>query len=213
MNDVTALVGSRICHDLVNPLGAIGNGMELLSMCHSALANSQETALIAESLSSATARLRMMRLAFGTATGGADIARDEIEGGLAGLYLAGRVSVRTAMPVSVSRPIAKALILAVMCAETALPRGGRLDVTVGQGQVRIAGDGPRIAMPSELWDPLTRTAVPEIALRPAEVQFALLPVAVTEAGCGLKLSRHDDGFAVEFYTLRAGSFHPPRPDI
>ncbi len=30
--DLIALVGSRICHDLVSPLGAIGNGVELLAM-------------------------------------------------------------------------------------------------------------------------------------------------------------------------------------
>ena len=29
--DLTALVSSRICHDLISPIGAIGNGVELLS--------------------------------------------------------------------------------------------------------------------------------------------------------------------------------------
>lgn len=34
--DLTALLGSRICHDLISPLGAIGNGVELLSMAGTA---------------------------------------------------------------------------------------------------------------------------------------------------------------------------------
>ena len=61
--DLAALVGSRICHDLVNPLGAIGNGAELLVMEDSRLGPLAR--LIGDSVESATARLRLYRLAFG----------------------------------------------------------------------------------------------------------------------------------------------------
>ena len=52
--DLSALLGSRICHDLISPLGAIGNGVELLAMAGSG--NSPEIALIAESVENANAR-------------------------------------------------------------------------------------------------------------------------------------------------------------
>ncbi len=53
--DLAALIGSRICHDLISPIGAIGNGLELLSM---AGAGGPEVALISDSVSNANARIR-----------------------------------------------------------------------------------------------------------------------------------------------------------
>src|SRR5690606_36320108 len=77
--DLGALVASRICHDLVNPLGAIGNGVELLALTtgfgpaagpqgaslQGTAGGSPELALIAESTTHAAARARLFRLAFG----------------------------------------------------------------------------------------------------------------------------------------------------
>ena len=63
--DLTALVGSRICHDLISPLGAIGNGLELLQL--SGLPQGPEWALIAESVENASARIRFFRIAYGAA--------------------------------------------------------------------------------------------------------------------------------------------------
>jgi histidine phosphotransferase ChpT len=44
IKDTSALLGSRICHDLISPLGAISNGLELLAM--SGIASSPEMTLI-----------------------------------------------------------------------------------------------------------------------------------------------------------------------
>ena len=52
--DLNSLIGSRICHDLISPLGAIGNGLELLSM--SGFDGAPEIALIAESVENANSR-------------------------------------------------------------------------------------------------------------------------------------------------------------
>lgn len=199
MTDLTALVGSRICHDLVNPLGAIGNGMELMAMTHAALASSEEATLIAQSLASAHARVRLMRLAFGAAAQGTDVAAEELRDILGGLYGTGRLNVRAdALPASLPRLLAKPLLLAVMCAEDALPRGGRLDLTATADAVRLTAEGPRLKMAPELWTPLARGAAPEGELRPAEVQFALLPQALAEAGRKMTLTHGDSGFALAF---------------
>lgn len=55
-DDLTSLVGTRICHDLVNPLGAISNGVELMTL--SGVQRSPELDLIEESIQSASARIR-----------------------------------------------------------------------------------------------------------------------------------------------------------
>lgn len=64
-SDLSALIGSRICHDLISPLGAIGNGLELLQM--SGASESPEMTLIADSVTSANARIRFFRIAYGDA--------------------------------------------------------------------------------------------------------------------------------------------------
>ncbi|WP_260002496.1 hypothetical protein [Sulfitobacter pontiacus] len=62
--DLAALIGSRICHDLISPVGAINNGLELFLM--SGMNMSPEVALIDESVRNASARLRFFRVAFGS---------------------------------------------------------------------------------------------------------------------------------------------------
>ena len=64
--DVNALLGSRICHDLISPLGAIGNGVELLSL--SGVRAESELSLIARSVESANTKIRFFRIAFGATT-------------------------------------------------------------------------------------------------------------------------------------------------
>jgi histidine phosphotransferase ChpT len=74
--DLSALIGSRICHDLISPIGAIGNGVELMLMDGGA--KSPELALISESVANANARIRFFRIAFGAAGGDTRIARTEV---------------------------------------------------------------------------------------------------------------------------------------
>ena len=63
--DLSSLVGSRICHDLISPIGAIGNGVELLQMAPRDSA--AELDLITDSVDNAAARIRFFRVAFGAA--------------------------------------------------------------------------------------------------------------------------------------------------
>ncbi len=66
---LTGLVSSRICHDLISPIGAIGNGLELLHLSAgpgASAASTEEMALIATCAETASASLQFMRLAFGT---------------------------------------------------------------------------------------------------------------------------------------------------
>ena len=90
---LTDLIGSRIFHDLVSPLGAIGNGVELLSMSTSGAAAAPELALIGQSVDSANARIRFFRVAFGAAGEGSHLNNSEIRSNLATVYRNGRMKV------------------------------------------------------------------------------------------------------------------------
>ena len=77
---LASLVAARLCHDFVSPLGAIGNGVELLEMSgdYPGIANSPELTLIGESVRAARARVQCYRMAFGHASPDQRVAVAEI---------------------------------------------------------------------------------------------------------------------------------------
>jgi len=96
LKDSASLLGSRLCHDLISPLGAISNGVELLTM--SGVANSPELTLIEEAVASANARVKFFRVALGGSTGSQMLARSEILKLIDGCYGNGRLTVRWEPP-------------------------------------------------------------------------------------------------------------------
>lgn len=169
--DLAALVGSRICHDLVNPLGAIGNGAELLVMEDSRLGPLAR--LIGDSIESATARLRLYRLAFGP-PGAERIGQPEIAATVAGYVAGRRLSVGWEAPGDRARADVRLAFLLILCAETALPRGGEIAVTGDALRLHLRATGAGLRADPELWlplDPLSGRALPPLS--PALVQFGL----------------------------------------
>ena len=75
-SDLNDLIGSRICHDLISPLGAISNGLELLAMSQDM--SGPEVSLISESVDNANARIRFFRIAFGSSSPGQMTGANEI---------------------------------------------------------------------------------------------------------------------------------------
>lgn len=175
---LAALVGSRLCHDLVSPLGAIGNGVELLQMT---LPASEELALIGAAVAAAQARLRLFRLAFGAAQAEQRVEGHELAGALEALAGGGRIALQTELPEPLPRPRAKRLALAALCAESALAWGGGLSLDA----TGLSARAPRLQIEAPLWDALAAGTPPRTT--PARVHFALLaaggPVRV-ERGAG-----------------------------
>ena len=64
--DISNIVASRICHDIISPIGAIHNGLELISMTASTDIKSSEMALINDRCQHALTRVEFFRIAFGT---------------------------------------------------------------------------------------------------------------------------------------------------
>ena len=174
--DFAALIGSRICHDLISPLGAIGNGVELLSM--SGAGGGPELALIADSVANANARIRFFRIAYGAAAG--EVTEAEIRSILTGMAEGGRVAIDWRIAGPVSRARAKLAFLALQCLETALPFGGKITVAAKGAVWEARAEGARLTVDAVLWANLS-AAASDPAIAPAQLQFALLPV---EAGPG-----------------------------
>ena len=193
--DLNALIGSRICHDLISPLGAIGNGVELLNM--TGMAAGPEMALISESVENANARIRFFRVAFGAATAEAMIGRTETLSILDGMYRTGRVSVDWSLTGDQPRQLVKLAFLAPQCVESALVWGGRITVSESGGRWELAGSGERVKYNDALWALATGEAV-SAPLVAADVHFALAPLSAAQAGRRISAEAKDAGVVVSF---------------
>ena len=170
--DLTALLGARICHDLISPIGAISNGVELLMMEGSA--KSPELALISDSVTHANARIRFFRVAFGSSGGDQRLGRAEILAILTDLTRGGRLSIDWNSPPEVPRRDVKLAFLLIQCLESALAYGGMIALTQTDGRWLISGRAPKLKIDAALWEVLVNpAAVAEIS--PAQVQFLLVP--------------------------------------
>ncbi|MFC2967255.1 histidine phosphotransferase family protein [Acidimangrovimonas pyrenivorans] len=172
---LSALVGSRICHDLIGPLGAIGNGIELLGL--DGAGGGAELDLITQSVRNAHARIRFFRIAFGAAAADARLGRPEIVAILADLTATGRLKADWHVPGDLPRREVKLAFLALQCLETAMPFGGRVTFSADARGWEARGRAPRLQPDPALWKLLEGTAAPEAAeLSAAQVQYALLPL-------------------------------------
>src|SRR5438309_3788158 len=132
MNDLdfAALLVSRVCHDLVSPVGAVVNGLEVLEDETDLAMRADALRLVAASAEQAAARLQFARLAFGAAgSAGAELDLAEVGRIVAGLLKGGRVELLWKMQsVTWPKDWAKLLMNAVLIAMDCLPRGGTVTV-------------------------------------------------------------------------------------
>ena len=193
IKDTPALLGSRICHDLISPLGAISNGLELLAM--SGIASSPEMTLIEDAIESANARVRFFRVAFGAATGSQILARSEILKLIEGCYGAGRISVRWDPPWDPSRTEVKIGLLAILCLESTLSHGGSIIVEASRGVWTFQSYGEKIRFEPELWAALQGRGAGEVSS--AQVQFLLLRDALHLAGKTPQVGHSDSAVSLK----------------
>lgn len=195
--DIVALVGSRLCHDLISPLGAISNGVELLAM--TGAGTSPEVQLIAEAVAAANARIKFFRVAFGQA-GDQRVGRTEIAGLLAEMSQGGRLKYDWQIAGDQPRRLAKLAFLALLCLETALPWGGEVVISEAGGIWRIAAQARRTKADPALWSRLDGgPGTSEGAdLGAAQVQFALLPREARALGRKLSWRIDETGAAIGF---------------
>lgn len=174
-------LASRICHDLVSPVGAVANGVELLRDVGRAGAVA-EIDMIDQSAQRANALLRLHRLAFGTGSGaGSEIARPALARVLQDGIASHRVEVEL-LPVdgpALPYKTARAIGLAALCAQALLGMRGRVEVRLGAQTtlpVSVTASGADMERKGTLLD-LVTGAADDVPLDPRQVEFRLLPIA------------------------------------
>ena len=179
--DLSALIGSRICHDLISPLGAIGNGVELMGLAGT---RGPEMELITQSIENANARIRFFRVAFGTAQPDQIIALSEVAGILRDLNEGGRLVVDWQPSTALLRRQVKLAFLLLQCFETAMPRGGHVAVRLVGDEWALTGEAEMLKVDPDLWTMLS-APVARPDLEASQVHFALAPRAAADIGCQL----------------------------
>lgn len=196
---LAGLIASRLCHDLSNPLGAIGNGVELLEMTGGG--DQAERDLIRDAVRDAQARVRFFRLAFGEAAPGHLTSASEAATAARAMYETSRLRLSWQVAADQPRASVQLGLLMLLCAETALPMGGSVRVDQGEGALwRLTAETDRLALDAELWSVLRfGMAAAGRALRPAEVQFPALFAAATAQGATINYRGSDLGLEMSVH--------------
>lgn len=191
--DLASLLCSRLCHDLMSPVGALNNGIELLADETDPEMREKCLELLADSARASANKLKFFRLAFGAAGGfGEEIDTIEAQTALEGLFGAERRIELSWVVGSGKLPkdAVKLLLNLAMLAGDALVRGGRLDVgaEMGEGELELAvrAEGPRILLDPALRDTLANGFSGPVEPRAAGAWLAHQLVA--EAGGTIQLS-------------------------
>lgn len=155
--ELAALLCSRVCHDLISPVGAIVNGLEVLEDEDEDDAEMQAhaMALIRQSAAQASAKLQFARLAFGAAgSAGAEIDLEDAKKVAEGLFAGEKVALVWSVPaVIMEKNRVKLLLNMLLIAHGAIPRGGEIVVSLdGEAAApvfRVAARGDAARLPEE----------------------------------------------------------------
>jgi histidine phosphotransferase ChpT len=197
--EFASLLCSRLCHDLLSPVGALNNGIELLADEHDPEMRARCLDLLGESARASANKLKFFRLAFGAAGGFADAidtreARVAIEGLFGG---DGRIQIGWMVDEpTMSKAALKILLNLVLIAGDSLVRGGRLDVGAenhgGGLDIVVRAEGSRIVLDPELKKVLLGQTS-EDAIAPRAAAAWLIHCLVSEGGGELQVSDNEEG--------------------
>ena len=193
--DFASLLCSRLCHDLMSPVGALNNGIELMADEQDPEMRERCIELLADSARATANKLKFFRLAFGAGGGFADlIDANEAKVALEGIFGAERRIELGWMvaPEKLSKGAMKLLLNLALIAGDALVRGGRLDVgaeTTGAGlEIAIRGEGPKVVLDAGLREMLINGAAPDAQIEPRAAGAWLASALAKESGGSIRLS-------------------------
>jgi histidine phosphotransferase ChpT len=196
--ELAALLCSRVCHDLISPVGAIVNGLEVLD--DNPKPDDREFALdlIRKSAKTASARLQFCRLAFGAAgSAGAQIDLGDAQAMARGHIEDGKTSIVWNLPhVLLPKNRVKLLLNMMMIAQQTIPRGGVLTVdAIGEGETmgfRITATGLNARLPQNIADLLSPSHGASVDAHAVQPYYTRL----LAQACGLKVTLALEGEAV-----------------
>lgn len=187
--DLAAMLCSRLCHDMLSPVGAFANGLELLATETDPAMRQKCVELLEQSAQISTNKLKFFRLAFGAAGGFGDrVPVDEAKDLINALAAdKGRIEVEWAIAdANLAKPAVKVLLNFAQIAVDALVRGGTLVVGAerrdGNCEIVVRAAGPKVAFDEVLGHALEGTlAASELSSRTAAAHMIHL-LAVERGG-------------------------------
>lgn len=192
--EFASLLCSRLCHDLLSPVGALNNGLELMADETDPEMRERCLELLGDSARTSANKLKFFRLAFGSAGGFGDAvppheARVAIEGMFA---TAGRVKVGWLVNEQLLGKLAtKILLNLALIAGDALVRGGQLDIGVetrpGVTEIVVRAEGAKVVLDPDLRAALAGT-LPTDSLASRTAAAWMTRQLVVESGGDIALS-------------------------
>ena len=192
--DLASLLCSRLCHDLMSPVGALNNGIELLADETDPDMRDKCLELLADSARASANKLKFFRLAFGAAGGfGEAVDTHEAQAALEGLFgPERRIELGWAIAENkLPKSAVKLLLNLALLAGDALVRGGRLDVGAETGgdqlELAVRAEGPRILLDTVLRETLA-TGGSGATVEPRAAAAWLAHSLAADAGGTIRLS-------------------------
>ncbi|SHO66286.1 histidine phosphotransferase ChpT [Pseudoxanthobacter soli DSM 19599] len=198
--DLAALLCSRICHDVISPVGAITNGLEVLDEDDSGDMREVAMDLIRKSARQASARLQFARLAFGFAgSAGASIDLADAERLAKGYVDSDKTSLDWRMPAAlVAKDRVKLLLTLIVLALQAIPRGGSIRVwSPGSAEIddlTVVATGSHARIPAGIEDLIAGTQTEPLDAHSVVPYYVGL--LARSVGLAIRISR--DGDVVTF---------------
>ncbi len=199
--DLASMLCSRLCHDLLSPVGALNNGLELLADEKDPEMRQRCFELLEQSAKASADKLKFFRLAFGAAGGfGEMVPVEEAQDVVNALVGANeRVEVQWALTAqSLPKPAIKTMLNLASIALDSLLRGGKLDIGAelldNSSEIVVRATGNRIAFDDSVGEALQgNVPVDELTSRTAPAH--MLYLLAEELGGGLQY-KQDDGSLV-----------------
>lgn len=193
---------SRLCHDLISPVGAIANGLEILDDEDDAVMRVEVMKLLAQSAEVTSARLKFFRLSFGSAGGfGERVPLTEAENAVRGLYAAGNIDlVWTSDIGGMDKDALKLMLNMILVAGESLVRGGRLLVDISGGdsplEVMVTVHGDKVIFQDSVREALLAEMDGEEITTKSAPAFLAATVAA-RIGCSIDyIAREDQNFSL-----------------
>lgn len=196
--ELAALLCSRVCHDLISPVGAIVNGLEVLDDNPKPEDREFALDLIRKSAKTASARLQFCRLAFGAAgSAGAQIDLGDAQTMARGHLEDAKTKITWNLPrVLLPKNRVKLLLNMMVIAQQTIPRGGTLTVDpIGEGEAisfRVAANGLNARMPQNIADLLKPDGTTSVDAHAVQPYYTRL----LAQACGLNVVLAPEGEAV-----------------
>ena len=196
--ELAALLCSRVCHDLISPVGAIVNGLEVLDDNPKPEDRDFALDLIRKSAKTASARLQFCRLAFGAAgSSGAQIDLGDAQTMARGHLEDGKTTIAGNLPrLLLPKNRVKLLLNMLVIAQQTIPRGGVLTVDpVGEGGglgFRVTARGLNARIPQNIADILSSGHAAAVDAHAVQPYYTRL----LAQSCGLKVVLAAEGEAV-----------------